>query len=156
MKFDNILPGANRKESFFIPKEMTIAGSFKADTSGQIAGTINGELIVESKLVILKEAVVNGDISADELIVFGKINGDVRKCNKMTVRSGAIIMGNVNTIEIHIEKDTIIEGLITKSGTNTIINKKPELQVNKTKTNGESPVSPIRELDVPGERHAWF
>lgn len=153
MRFDNILSGANRKESFYIPKEMNIIGSFKADTSGQIAGTITGDILVKDKLVILKEGVVNGDISSEELIVYGKIYGDIRRCDKMTVRSGAMIMGNINTNEIHIEKDAVIEGIITKSGTNTIISKKAEPKEKKSEQI-EKPSH--NEPGITTERHAWF
>lgn len=152
MNFDNILPASIRKETFTIPKEMTVMGSFKTDASGQVAGIVNGDILVKGKVIILKDGIINGDISAEELIVFGKINGNVKKCIKMTARSGAIIKGNISTIEIHIEKDAVIEGLITKSGTNTIISK-PAAQENKSRA---TETSSFNENDMPAERHAWF
>jgi cytoskeletal protein CcmA (bactofilin family) len=42
----------------------------------------------------------------------------------MTVHSGAVIKGNIITVEIHIEKDAVIEGLISKSGIPAIIYRK--------------------------------
>ena len=113
MKFENILHTANRRESFCIPREMVITGSVRADTSGHITGTINGDVWTKHKITIYKEGVVNGDITAEELVVYGKITGDVRKCKKMVVHAGAIIKGNIVTAEIHTEKDSRIDGIIT-------------------------------------------
>jgi cytoskeletal protein CcmA (bactofilin family) len=115
MKFENILNAAARKESFCIPKEMIIHGSLTSETSGQITGTVKGDVWVKNRLIIHKEGIVTGDISAEELVVYGRIDGDIKKCSKTTVHSGAVIKGNITTSEIYIEKDTIIEGLISKS-----------------------------------------
>lgn len=115
MKLDNIFHAAVRKESFFIPKEMVITGSVDTEMPGQVAGVINGNVFVKNKVIILKEGVINGDISAEELLVYGRINGDVLCSGKMLIQNGAVIKGNIITSEIHIEKDTIIEGVINKS-----------------------------------------
>lgn len=155
MNLDNILSAAIRKESFCIPKQMVITGSLKADAPGQIAGIVNGDVMVNSRIVILKDGVVNGDVSAEELIVFGKINGNVNRCNKMTVQSGAVIKGNITTVEIHIEKDAIIEGLVSKSGVHMVTNKKKEL-LRKTESITEHTETEIEEKSEIRERQTWF
>lgn len=94
---------------------MVITGTFSAGKSGNIAGTVNGDVFVKGKLTILKEAVIRGDITAVEVVVYGSIDGDVKCSGKMTVQSGARIKGNISTNEIHIEKNASVEGLITKT-----------------------------------------
>lgn len=155
MKLENILNAAIGKESFCIPKEMVINGSFLSETSGQIAGTVNGDILVKGKIVILKEGVVNGDISADELVVYGRLTGDVRSCSKIAIHSGAVVSGNITATEIHTDKDAIIEGLIVKPGM-------PVLADNKTKSPAKTS-SPFREnyktsIDNPEstKQEAWF
>jgi cytoskeletal protein CcmA (bactofilin family) len=155
LKLDNILNAAIGKESFSLPKQMIITGSLKTDAPGQIAGVVNGDVTVNSRVVILKDGIVNGDISAEELIVFGKINGNVNRCNKMIVQSGAVINGNINTVEIHVEKDAIIEGLVTKSGINMMITKKKEL-VRKNESTIEHTETRIEEKSEIKERQTWF
>jgi cytoskeletal protein CcmA (bactofilin family) len=151
MKLDNILNAAIRKDSFLIPKEMVINGSFKAETPGQIAGIVNGDVLCKGRILILKEGIVNGDISAEELQVYGKINGDIKGCNKINVQSGAVIKGNITTAEIHIEKDAVIEGLITKSGLQLVLNKKLP-----TPKKSEEPEVPVAGNAGTNERQAWF
>jgi cytoskeletal protein CcmA (bactofilin family) len=133
MKFENILNAAIGKESFCVPKETIIYGSLETETSGQITGTVRGDVWVKNRLIIHKEGMVTGDVSAEELVVYGKINGNVKKCTKTTVHSGAVIKGNIATSEIHIEKDAVIEGLISKSETlPDSFQKKTELTKKKT------------------------
>ena len=113
MKFENLLPGI-RKETFHIPKEMIITGSFKADTAGQVAGIVNGYIQVNGKLIITKDAIINGNILATDIMVYGKITGDVKCFSKMFVQTGARIRGNIHTAEIHLEKGSLVDGVITK------------------------------------------
>lgn len=155
MNFENILNAAMGRESFCIPKQAVITGSFKTDAPGQIAGIINGDVIANSKIVILKDGIVNGDVSAEELIVFGKINGNVNRCNKMIVQSGAVITGNIMTIEIHIEKDATIEGRVSKTGVHTVINKKKE-PLRKNEFITEHQENGIEEKAEVRERQTWF
>jgi cytoskeletal protein CcmA (bactofilin family) len=153
MKFENILNTTIRKESFFISKEMMITGIVKAEAPGQIAGIIKGDVAVNNKLVILKEGIILGNVSADELLVYGRIDGDIKGCNKLMIQSGAVIKGNISTIEIHIEKDAIIEGIITKAGSQQTLHKKREFPKKK-----ELPVEtsePTGKKET-GERQAWF
>lgn len=153
MKLDNILNPAHRKDSFLVPKEMVINGSFRSDTPGQVAGIVNGDIICKGRMLIVKEGIVNGDIVAEELLVYGKINGNVKSCNKITVQSGAVIRGNVNTLEIHMEKEALIEGLITKSGSQIILNKKAEA----AKKNEISEHHEQAKYDHPEtNRQKWF
>jgi cytoskeletal protein CcmA (bactofilin family) len=154
MKFENIASTTGRKESFFLSKEMVITGAVKAEAPGQIAGIINGEVVVNNKLVILKEGIILGDVAADELLVYGRIDGDV-KCTNLIIQSGALIKGNITTITIHIEKDAIIEGNIVKAGNQMVLHKKKELPKKKEPPAKKVEPSPNSKKGTD-ERHAWF
>lgn len=157
MKYEQILNTTVRKESFFISKEMIITGTLKGEAPGQIAGIIKGDVSVNNKLVILKEGIILGDVYADELLVYGKIDGDVKRCNKLMVQPGALIKGNITTKEIHIEKDAVIEGIITKSEGQQIIHKKRELPKKKElPIENIEPPPPITGKKDNGERQSWF
>jgi cytoskeletal protein CcmA (bactofilin family) len=154
MKLDSLLSSSHRKDSFLIPKEMMITGTIQTDSPGQIAGIINGDVLTKSRVIILREGIINGDVTADELLVYGKINGHVKSCNKINVQSGAVIKGNINTAEIHMEKNATIGGIITKSGVQMLTKEK----------------KPVKKKDLPAEiseqvpaakddntvRQAWF
>lgn len=153
MKLEHILTAAIRKENFCIPKEMVITGSFRAETSGQIAGTVNGDVQVKGRVVILKDGIVNGDIAAEELIVYGRLTGDVTNCIKMTVHSGAVIRGNIAATEIHTEKDAVIEGLISKPGVSAPISKKKESKLIALLRENNKPAT---DSSGPAKQETWF
>lgn len=153
---DNNMKMGFRKVNFFIPREMVVTGSFHSNSSGQVEGIVNGDINVKKKIVIEKTGVVNGDIIAEEVVVFGKITGDVKHCLKMTVRSGAVIRGNILTDEIHIEKNTVIDGLIIKKDTYTIIGKKSEKPQEKNAVKETEEDSVPSETTLIAERETWF
>jgi cytoskeletal protein CcmA (bactofilin family) len=155
MKLENILNAAIGKENFCIPKEMVINGSFLAETSGQIAGTVNGDVLVKGKIVILKDGTVNGDIAADELVVYGKLTGDVRSCSKMVIHSGSVISGNITATEIHTDKDAVIEGLIVKPGMTVSPDYKPKSSV-KTSSAFRENYKTSADNFKSSKQEAWF
>ena len=155
MKLENILNAAIGKESFCIPKEMVINGSFQAESSGHIAGRVNGDILVNGRIVILKEEIVNGDISADELVVYGRLTGDVRSCSKMIVHSGAVVTGNITATEIHTDKDAIIEGLIVKPGMPVSIDNKTKSPAKSGSAFRENFKTSTGNPDSP-KQEAWF
>ena len=114
LKFENIFDAS--RGSFFVPQGMVITGTFTADKPGKIAGTIHGDVFVTGKVTILKEAVIRGDIQASEVTVYGKVTGDIKCTSKTVLESGAHVRGNISTVEIHVEKDAILEGIINKAG----------------------------------------
>jgi len=159
MKLENLFPVAVRKESLFIiPKGMMITGSVNTKIPGQIAGTINGNVFAKNKVVVFKEGVINGDISAEELLIYGRINGDVQCSGKILVQNGAVIKGSIITAEIHIEKDTIIEGTITKIvddqlSASIIPPDLPQKEETIVEIIPEQKI-PVKQEEI--KRHAWF
>jgi cytoskeletal protein CcmA (bactofilin family) len=154
MKLDSLLNSSHRKDSFLIPKEMMITGTIQTDSPGQIAGLINGDVLTKSRVIILKEGIINGDVIADELLVYGKINGHVKSCNKINIQSGAAIKGNINTAEIHMEKNAKIGGIITKSDIQTLTKNK---ETTKKKIHPSSTIEPAPAAkDQNTQRQAWF
>jgi cytoskeletal protein CcmA (bactofilin family) len=155
MKLDNIINAALRKESFYIPKGMVIAGSVNTRINGQIAGMINGNVFAASKIIIQKDAVINGDISAEELQVYGNINGDVQCSGKTTIYNGAIIKGSIYTAEIHIEKDAVVEGMISKAikeETAPVPERTTRSSSKKEEENAGEDTPDLKEI----QRQSWF
>jgi cytoskeletal protein CcmA (bactofilin family) len=154
MKLDSLLSSSHRKDSFLIPKEMMITGTIQTDSPGQIAGIINGDVLTKSRVIILREGIINGDVTADELLVYGKINGHVKSCNKINVQSGAVIKGNINTAEIHMEKNATVGGIITKSGVQTLMKEKKPAKKKELSAENIEPVPAAKDQNT--ERQAWF
>ncbi|MEP7107816.1 MAG: polymer-forming cytoskeletal protein [Ferruginibacter sp.] len=111
---NNILNTVSSKKSFYIPAGMTVTGTFIADSPGQIAGAVIGDVIVNGRLIILKHAVIRGNVRAQELEILGSVTGDILCSGKMILQNECFVKGNINTSEIHVEKAAVVEGVITK------------------------------------------
>lgn len=92
------VPAAPKAGSATITGCMEILGNVKGCGTIHIDGKIHGNLIVDESVVIGKEGVVNGDVSAKKVIVSGKIHGSV-KCETLEVTQ----MGQITDI-IHASK----------------------------------------------------
>jgi cytoskeletal protein CcmA (bactofilin family) len=63
---------------------MEILGSVKGCGTIHIDGTVHGDLSTDGDVIIGKEGVVNGDVTAQKVVVSGKINGST-KCQMLEV-----------------------------------------------------------------------
>ncbi len=157
----NILNTVASKKSFFIPAGMTVTGNFTVDVPGQIAGTVNGDVIVNGRLLILKNAFINGNVKAHQLEIFGKVTGDIACSGKMVLQNESYIRGNISTVEIHLEKDAVVDGMITKPGLHSIIEElaadiEEELPLNPAPESPEPEVAPVIIKADDEEMQSWF
>lgn len=53
------------KSDFYVSPEMVIEGNIHSGNNGVIAGTVNGDVEVDNKLVIEKTGKVNGQIKCE-------------------------------------------------------------------------------------------
>lgn len=151
-KLINIFNTALGREQFYLSKNIVFTGSLQSDADGIIAGTINGDVNINGRLFIKKEAVVNGDVSASHIIVSGKIMGDIICQGKLVVKSTANIKGSVHTLEIQIEKDAVIDGIITK--TSEYFNDTTDTEMNVTQIFTEN--SFAKKIKAEPLPETWF
>lgn len=113
-----IVPGA-----FRIPKEVSVNGSIDATISGRIDGNVKGNVKTTGKLVVSETASIKGHIYAADLVVHGKVYGDVYISNKAHISNKAFVKGDVNAIVLELEEGAVVEGAIRK---NVLPTPKPE------------------------------
>ncbi|NSL86504.1 polymer-forming cytoskeletal protein [Chitinophaga sp. Mgbs1] len=105
-----IVPGA-----FRIPKEVTVNGSIDATISGRIDGHVKGNVKTTGKLVVSENASIRGHIYATDLVVHGKVYGDVYITNKAHISNKAYVKGDVNALVLELEEGAVVEGAIRKN-----------------------------------------
>ncbi|SKA43787.1 Polymer-forming protein [Chitinophaga eiseniae] len=131
-----IVPGA-----FRIPKEVTVNGSIDATISGRIDGNVKGNVKTTGKLVVSETASIKGHIYAADLVVHGKVYGDVYISNKAHISNKAFVKGDVNAIVLELEEGAVVEGAIRK---NVLPTPKAE-----TPPVTEQPLSPVTGETIP-------
>lgn len=140
-------------KGFFIPEGIEVNGNFVSEKEGAIAGIINGDVKVAAKLIIERKGVINGDLHATDVIVKGKVNGNIYCSGKITTLKDALVSGNVFAAEAHVDKGSIVKGVIAH------INQKenPEVAGNtENETGHQSTVSEITDFSPDEPPQNWF
>lgn len=131
---------------------MVFTGSLHSDADGIIVGTVNGNVNINGKLFIKKEAIVNGDVTASYIVVSGKIMGDIICRGKLILKSSANIKGSVHTLEIQIEKDAVVDGIISK--TSEYIYGSTEVEIDAIENLAQNSLAKKIKAEPPPE--TWF
>ena len=95
----------------------------------RIGGTIEGQVIAEGLLVIEDEAVINGDIQAEEIVVHGRIEGKVEGRRRVELCATADMQADVETPSLVIHDEALFNGKTTM--------KRPVADSSTTKSGGK-------------------
>jgi cytoskeletal protein CcmA (bactofilin family) len=93
-----------------IGPETEITGDVKSSADITIAGRVNGDIVCEGRITISQGGVVNGRLSASEILIHGKLNGDSNATRSLAILGTGEIVGDVTTPVITIEPGAVFAG----------------------------------------------
>lgn len=70
----------------------------------------DGEIIVKGDLLITENANIKANIATNCMDISGKVTGDIRCYEKLIIRAGAHVIGNILCSSIIIEEGAVFEG----------------------------------------------
>jgi cytoskeletal protein CcmA (bactofilin family) len=91
-------------------QSMKIIGEVTSDEELYLDGDLDGKLILRNRLTVGPNSKVNANIKAQEIIVFGTIKGNVESESRVSLRTGASIVGDIKTAGIVIEDGAYFKG----------------------------------------------
>jgi cytoskeletal protein CcmA (bactofilin family) len=91
-------------------QSMKIIGEVTSDEELYLDGDLDGQLFLRNRLTIGPNSKVNANIKAQEIIVFGTIKGNVESESRVSLRTGASIVGDIKTAGIVIEDGAYFKG----------------------------------------------
>jgi len=102
----------DRNEKKILEVDASMQGTlmFKDPVNLRINGSFEGKLDTKGSLIIGENASVHADINGDEIIIGGKITGNIVAANSLKVLSNAHIVGDINTPSLSVETGAIIHG----------------------------------------------
>ena len=100
-----------------VGKTMKIVGDVSCQEELFLDGALEGKLDLKNRLTIGPESKVNANIKAREVIVFGSVCGNVEAEERIALRAGATIVGDIKTAGIIIEDGAYFKGGIDISRT---------------------------------------
>src|SRR5215475_10092075 len=124
------MKGANAPlEQASIGRSLVIKGEVSGGESlyidGRIEGTIN---IPDHRITIGRNGAVTADINAREVVIMGKVNGNVICNDRLDIRSEGAVTGDVVTPRISVEDGAHLRGSVQVQ---TSDHKKPQAQQSK-------------------------
>ena len=100
--------------SLVIKGEVTGAESIFID--GRVEGTIN---FPGNRVTIGRNGNVAANINSKELVIMGKVQGNVECADRLDIRSEGLLMGDVVTHRISVEEGAILKGGVEVRHTET-------------------------------------
>lgn len=87
-----------------------IEGTFRFDTPVCIDGTLLGEVVSSSVLIVGTQASVRAKVKVGSIVVLGSVIGDVEADELIEIRCGGQIAGDIITKRLAIEEGGFFEG----------------------------------------------
>jgi cytoskeletal protein CcmA (bactofilin family) len=93
-----------------LSEDIEFTGRLSIEKSFLIRGKVSGEVNASGLLVIDEGAVVNANIKAGKVIIFGSVKGNVTATEKVELASSGRLTGNVSAPDIHMETGHYFNG----------------------------------------------
>ncbi|MBC8344189.1 MAG: polymer-forming cytoskeletal protein [Bacteroidetes bacterium] len=102
--------------STIIGKDAVLIGHLKVQASMRIDGSVQGELSSADTITLGKDGNVEGDITAKDIIIGGKISGKLSASGKIVLESKSVLNGDLKTSRLIVEEGAIFNGSCDMGG----------------------------------------
>ena len=115
----------------FLGKGSQVTGKVVLAGTGRIEGKVEGEIAAQDTLVIGETAVVNAQVSGETIVIHGRVTGDVTARQKLELRAGSKVSGNISSPRLVVEEGATFEGQCTMGSADPTakLGEKPDLSV---------------------------
>ena len=103
----------------------TITGNIDAQGDIRVDGTVKGNIISKSKVLVGAEGVIEGNIQCREADIMGQVFGNIKTEEMLHLKGNAAVSGDINTAKLLIEPTVSFNGQC-HMGAN-IVELKPEM-----------------------------
>jgi cytoskeletal protein CcmA (bactofilin family) len=99
--------------STVIGKSVVIRGGLSGNEDLFIDGDVEGTVTLpDSSLTIGPNAQVKADVSAREVIIFGRLTGNVKATGRVDLRQSALVNGDILAGRLSIEDSAVLTGRV--------------------------------------------
>jgi cytoskeletal protein CcmA (bactofilin family) len=98
-------------EQATIGRSLVIKGEISGSEALYIDGRIEGKItLTDNRVTIGRNGTVQADINAREVVVMGKVTGNIECTDRVDIRSEGVVNGNVSTVRISVEDGAVLKG----------------------------------------------
>jgi cytoskeletal protein CcmA (bactofilin family) len=94
-----------------IGRTLVIKGEISGSEALYVDGSIEGKITMpESRVTIGRNGKVDASIQASEVVVMGKVNGNIQCSDRVDIRSEGSVTGDISTARISVEDGAALKG----------------------------------------------
>jgi cytoskeletal protein CcmA (bactofilin family) len=106
-------PTATLIDQATIAKGMVVKGEITGSESLFIDGIVEGSVnLPENHITVGRNGQVSADITARDIVVMGKVSGNINALNRLDIRAEASVTGSVAAVRLRIEDGATLSGTI--------------------------------------------
>lgn len=104
---------AERRTTAWLGSSIEVNGKISSNEDLQIDGTVEGPVSLQGKkLTVGRTGRLNSEIDAREIVVYGKVHGNLRARDRVEIKKDGSVIGNITTGRIMIEDGAYFKGKI--------------------------------------------
>jgi cytoskeletal protein CcmA (bactofilin family) len=94
-----------------IGRTLVIKGEISGSEALYIDGRVEGKITMpESRVTIGRNGKVDASIQAREVVIMGKVNGNIECSDRVDIRSEGAVNGDISTVRISVEDGAALKG----------------------------------------------
>jgi len=101
-----------------VGKGTRIQGNMNVQNSVRIDGQVNGDIKTTDTIIVGKEGGVQGNVSAKNVLLAGKVTGNVLAKEKVFLQATSMIQGDVTAAHLVVDEGAVFDGQCRMSDTN--------------------------------------
>ena len=95
-----------------IGKSVTVVGNITGDEDLIVQGRVQGDVTLSTHLTVEAGGVLEGNVEAESLTVYGTVEGDIRAAERVSMGGEAKVLGDITTARINIEQGALFRGQV--------------------------------------------
>ncbi|MEM1218495.1 MAG: polymer-forming cytoskeletal protein [Bacteroidota bacterium] len=107
---------SNNQLTCVVSKDTAIEGSFQADQDVRLDGSVKGDVKCSKRLVLGETGKIEGTVEDQHAVIMGTIEGEILVKETLTLKSTALINGNLSAKGIQVEEGARYNGTLKVGG----------------------------------------
>ncbi len=113
------MPALNQPVDTLISQHCVIEGNLATQNSVKLDGCIHGNLLAKGLVIVGESGVVQGDLHSADLLVFGRVEGNIR-AQSVQLKPTAHILGKIETALFQVEPGAHYQGEVSMGQANAL------------------------------------
>lgn len=89
---------------------VNLEGNFSSKGNVTINGTVTGKVTTEKNLTVGEEANVKADLEGENIVIAGKVEGNIKTREKLEIHASGKVFGDISTKILSVAEGAIFSG----------------------------------------------